>query len=107
MQNIQQMMKKAQELQSKVTELQDSAKNMMVQGKAGAGLVTVEVTCAGEAKKVCIDPSLMKIEEKEMLEDLIAAAYNNAKAEADSKMSDEMAKITAASGLPAGMKLPF
>ena len=107
MHNIQQMMKKAQELQSKVTELQEAAKGMTVEGKSGGGLVVVTVTCSGDAKKVAIDESLMKPEEKEMLEDLIVAAFNDAKKNADTKMSAEMQKITDASGLPAGMKLPF
>lgn len=107
MHNIQQMMKKAQELQSKVNALQEQAKNMMVDGKAGGGLVTITVSCGGDAKKVVIDESLLKTEEKEMLEDLIVAAINDAKKNADAKMNAEMQKITEASGLPAGMKLPF
>lgn len=107
MHNMQQMMKKAQEIQAKFTELQEAAKGMTVEGKAGAGLVTVTVTCSGDAKKVNIDDSLMKTEEKEMLEDLLVAAFNDAKKNADAKMSSEMQKIQEASGLPAGMKLPF
>lgn len=107
MHNIQQMMKKAQELQSKVTALQEQAKSMIVEGKAGGGLVTATVTCAGEVKRIELDISLIKPEEKEMLEDLIAASVNDARKNADAKMNAEMQKITEASGMPAGMKLPF
>jgi DNA-binding YbaB/EbfC family protein len=105
--NIQQALKQAQALQSKMTEMQKQLENEVVEGKAGGGLVTITTTCKGEVKNVVIDPSLMTSEDKEMLEDLLVAAFNNAKESADSKMAEEMKRITASLGLPANMMNNF
>lgn len=106
--NIQQAMKQAQALQSKMAELQKQLGDELVEGKAGGGLVTVTTTCKGEVRNINIDNSLLKETEKEVLEDLIIAAFHNAKESADSKMSEEMKKLAGSLGLPPNMlNFPF
>ena len=101
------LFKQAQEMQSKMESMQAEMENMTVSGAAGAGLVNVTVTLKGTVKELSIDPSLIKPEEKEILEDLVMSALNDAKAKADEQSSAEMEKITGGIGLPAGFKLPF
>ncbi len=106
--NIQQAMKQAQALQSKMAEMQKKLEAEVVEGKAGGGLVKISSTCKGDVKDILIDESLMKVEEREVLQDLIIAAFNNAKESADAKMAEEMKKITGSLGLPPGMlNFPF
>lgn len=106
--NIQQALKQAQALQSKMGEMQKKLEAELVEGKSGGGLVKITSSCKGEVKDISIDESLLKPEEKEVLQDLIIAAFNNAKESADTKMSEEMKKITGSLGLPPGMlNFPF
>ncbi len=107
MKNIGQLMKQAQDMQNKMTEIQERLNETLVEGKAGGGLVTVTVTGKGEMKNIKIDPSLIKDDEIDVLEDLVVAAYNDGRLKADTMMSDEMAKVTGGLQLPGGMKLPF
>jgi DNA-binding YbaB/EbfC family protein len=105
--NIQQMMQKAQVMQKKMEELQEQMGHMEVGGTAGAGMVKVVMTCKGIMRKVEIDPSLIKVEDKDILEDLIKAAINDARSKADETMANETQKAMGGMGLPAGLKLPF
>ncbi len=100
MQNIQQAMKQAQALQKQIAELQKRLENEMVEGTSGGNMVKVSCTCKGDVKKVEIDKSLLDPNEKEMLEDLIVTAFNNAKKNSDAKTNEEMQKISNAAGLP-------
>jgi DNA-binding YbaB/EbfC family protein len=101
------MMKKAEELKSKMAEMQDNLAGMEVDGAAGAGLVKVTLTGKGEMKRLSIDPSLFKEDQVEILEDLIITAHNEAKTKAEAEMNRRMADLTAGLPLPPGMKLPF
>ena len=101
------MMKSAQELQQKVTALQEELNVMTVEGVSGAGLVKAVATAKGELKALDIDPSIFNPDEKEVVEDLILAAIKDAQQKAQQKSQDEMAKITEGLGLPADFKLPF
>lgn len=105
--NIQKMMKQAQEMQTKIATLQTKLEAEEVGGAAGGGMVKVLVNGKHSLLKVNIDDSLMKLEEKEMLEDLIVAAFNDAKEKIDTATSTQMSAITSGLNLPAGMKLPF
>lgn len=107
MKNIGQLMKQAQEMQTKMSELQEKLAEATVEGAAGGGLVTVMATCKNEVKSLKIDPSLLKAEEVDMLEDLIVAAVNDARAKAEAKASEEMSQLTGGLKLPGGMELPF
>ncbi|GGB16298.1 YbaB/EbfC family nucleoid-associated protein [Allosediminivita pacifica] len=101
------MMKSAQEMQGKVTQLQEDLKAMEVVGESGAGLVKATATAKGELKALDIDPSIFNGDEKEVVEDLILAAIKDAQARAQEKSEAEMRKLTEEMGLPADMKLPF
>lgn len=105
--NIQKMMKQAQEMQNKIAALQTKIEAEEVSGAAGGGMVSVRVNGKHNLLKVSIDDSLMKLEEKEILEDLIVAAFNDAKEKIDSSTSSQMSAVTSGLNLPAGMKLPF
>lgn len=105
--NIAGMMKKAQEMQKKMQEMQDNLGELTEEGSAGAGMVTVTITGKHHLKKITISPDLIVPEDKEMLEDLIVAAFNDAKQKMEIKIASEMEKVTGGLGLPAGMKLPF
>lgn len=109
--NMHALMQKAQAMQKKMEDLQNQLGNMEVTGAAGGGLVTATVTCKGQVKALSIDPSLINPSEKEVLEDIIKAALNDARAKADTKMADETQKAMGDMGLPAGMLggggLPF
>ncbi len=107
MNNFSDMMKQAQEMQKKMKELQEGLANLEVEGSSGGGLVSVKVNGKGEVKKIKIDPSLMKPEEAEILEDLIVAAFNEAKKKAEEASAEEMKKMTGGMNLPPGFKLPF
>tara|TARA_Y100000590_G_scaffold399541_1_gene482909 strand:+ start:1488 stop:1811 length:324 start_codon:yes stop_codon:yes gene_type:complete len=107
MNNFNDMMKKAQEMQKKMQEIQESLANLEVEGTAGGGMVKIIMNCKNEVKKIELDPSIIKEEEKQMMEDLIVAALNDAKNKAEEKSKEEMAKLTGDLGLPPGMKMPF
>lgn len=101
-----QMMKKAQEMQQKMQQIQEDAANVTATGESGAGLVKVTMTGRHDVRKVEIDASLMT-EDKEMLEDLLAAAVNDAVRRVEQVTRDKMAELTAGLPLPPGFKLPF
>lgn len=101
------MMKKAQEMQGKMAEMQEEMHNIMVEGEAGAGLVKATCTAKGELKGLDIDPSIFNGDDKEVVEDLILAAIKDAQGKASDRVQSEMEKLTEGMGLPAGMKLPF
>lgn len=105
--NIAGMMKKAQEMQKRIQEMQDNVGTMTEEGISGAGMVKVTLNGKNELKSISIADDLIKPDEKDILEDLIVAAFNDAKRKIDAKASAEMEKITGGLGLPAGMKLPF
>ncbi len=101
------MMKQAQQLQAKMQEAQAELETLIVHGEAGGGLVKVELTAKGALQSISIDPSLLKAEEAEMLEDLIVSAHAQARAKADEALSEKMKAVTGGLPLPPGMKLPF
>jgi DNA-binding YbaB/EbfC family protein len=100
------LMKQAQEMQDNMKKLQDELGSMEVEGQSGAGMVKVVMTCKHEVKRVTIDPSLLK-DDKEMLEDLVAAAMNDAARKAEAAVQEKMSSLTGGLGLPPGLKLPF
>lgn len=105
--NIAKMMQQAKEMQGKMEEMQAKMGDVEVHGESGGGLVKVTMTCKSEIRALDIDPSILVASEKEIVEDLIKAAINDAKAKADAKMADETSSMMGDMGLPAGMKLPF
>lgn len=105
--NIQDMMQKAKVMQDRMQELQDKLGDEEVAGSSGGDIVKVTITCKGEVKQVNIDDSMMDLNEKEVLEDLIKAALNDAKSKADKKLADETQKMMGELGLPAGVNIPF
>jgi nucleoid-associated protein EbfC len=107
MKNINQMMKQAQQLQQKMAEMQERMNDVEMTGMSGGGMVKVTVNGKGQMKGLTIDPSLVDPQEVEVLEDLITAAFNDAKSKIETHISDEMGKLTGGMNLPAGMKLPF
>ncbi|HEY6863149.1 MAG TPA: YbaB/EbfC family nucleoid-associated protein [Burkholderiales bacterium] len=100
------LMKQAQQMQDNMKKLQDELGSMQVEGVSGAGMVKVAMTCKHEVKRVTIDPSLLK-DDKEMLEDLVAAAMNDAAHKAEAAVQEKMSALTGGLGLPPGLKLPF
>ncbi len=107
MKNLGQMMKQAQKMQSQMAEMQEKLGDITIEGAAGGGMVKVTLSGKQEMKGLKIDPSLMDPEETEVLEDLIIAAYNDARSKVDQHVQDEMGKLTGGMQLPAGFKLPF
>ncbi len=105
--NLQKMMKQAQEMQSKIADMQAKLEAQENEGASGGGMVRVKINGKNVMLKVSIDDSLMKPEEKEVLEDLLVAAYNDARGKADAATSDKMSQMTSGLGLPPGFKLPF
>ncbi|MEO1557728.1 MAG: YbaB/EbfC family nucleoid-associated protein [Pseudomonadota bacterium] len=101
------MMKKAQEMQTKMAQMQDDLHGIIVTGESGAGLVKATATAKGELTGLDIDPSIFNGDDKEVVEDLILAAIKDAQAKAGERAQEEMGKLTEGIGLPAGMKLPF
>ena len=101
------MMKSAQELQGKMTQMQDDLHNVMVTGESGAGLVKATASAKGELKALDIDPSIFNSDDKEVVEDLILAAVKDAQTKAADKAQEEMARLTESMGLPKDVKLPF
>ncbi len=107
MMNIQKMMQQAKVMQDKMQVMQEKLGGMTVEGTSGGGMVKITMTCKGECRALVIDPSILKPEEKDITEDLIKAAINDAKAKADAKLADETQKMMSEMGLPAGVQLPF
>ncbi len=101
------MMKAAQEMQTKMAELQDSLDHITVTGESGAGLVTATATARGELTGLDIDASVFSPDDKEVAEDLILAAIKDVQGKAQARHQQEMSKITEGMGLPPDMKLPF
>ena len=101
------MMKKAQEMQTKMAQMQDDLHNVMVTGESGAGLVKATASAKGDLKALDIDPSIFNSDDKEVVEDLILAAIKDAQAKAAEKAQEEMGKLTEGLGLPKDMKFPF
>ncbi|MGH6929769.1 MAG: YbaB/EbfC family nucleoid-associated protein [Dongiaceae bacterium] len=107
MKNLGQMMKQAQAMQAKMQELQEALERTEVTGMSGGGMVAVTVSGKGEMRRVKIDPKLVDPADVGMLEDLIVAAANDARAKVEQHMQAEMAKLTGGLQLPPGFKLPF
>ena len=107
MKNLGQMLKQAQQMQEKMGEMQSALDQAEVDGEAGGGMVRVTLNGKGDMKAVKIDPAIFSAEEAEMIEDLIVAAHNDARARAQERMQEEMAKMTGGLQLPEGFKLPF
>lgn len=99
------MMKQAAQLQSKMKALQDELDTVEVEGLSGGGLVNVRMTAKGEVKAVKIDPSLIKADEAEILEDLLVTALNDARRKAEAAMQEKMQTLTGGLGLPPGLGL--
>lgn len=100
------LMKQAQAMQDNMKKMQDQLAGIEVEGQAGAGMVKVVMTCKNDVKRVAIDPSLLG-EDKDMLEDLVAAAFNDAVRKAEATSQEKMGSLTAGLPLPPGFKLPF
>jgi DNA-binding YbaB/EbfC family protein len=100
------LMKQAQAMQDNMKKAQDQLALVEVEGQSGAGLVKVTMTCKNDVKRVVIDPSLLA-EDKDMLEDLVAAAFNDAVRKAEATSTEKMAGLTAGMPLPPGFKMPF
>ena len=100
------LMKQAQQMQENMKKAQDALADIIVDGASGGGLVQVSMSCKHDVKRVTIDPTLLE-EDKDMLEDLVAAAFNDALRKAEETAQEKMASVTAGLPLPPGMKLPF
>ena len=100
------LMKQAQAMQDNLKKAQDELATIEVEGQSGAGLVKVTMTCKHDVKRIAIDPSLLA-EDKDMLEDLVAAAVNDAVRKVETTVQEKMSGFTSGLGLPPGMKLPF
>jgi hypothetical protein len=107
MKNIGQLMQQAQEMQTKMAEMQAQLEALEMTGAAGAGMVQLTLNGKGDLKKVKIDKSLLDPEEVEVLEDLIVAAFHDARGKVSAHAEQEMHKLTGGLQLPGGMKLPF
>ncbi len=100
------LMKQAQQMQDNMKRMQEQLATVEVEGQAGAGMVKVVMTCSNDVKRVTIDPSLLA-DDKDMLEDLVAAAVNDAVRRAEATKQERMGSLTGGMGLPPGFKLPF
>jgi nucleoid-associated protein EbfC len=107
MKNLGDMMKSAQQMQDKMKSMQDELSVMEVTGEAGGGMVEVTMSGKHETKGVRIDPSLIVADDAEVLEDLIVAAFNDAKGKVETMMKEKMSELTGGLQLPPGMSLPF
>ena len=107
MKNIGNMLKEAQKLQSRMTEMQERLSQTEMTGASGGGLVVVTLNGKGEMRKIKIDPSLVDPNETEMLEDLVVAATNDAKGKIEAHLQEEMQKVAGGLPMPPGFKLPF
>ncbi len=111
MKNLGNMLKQAQQMQTRMQEMQAKLEAMTMDGAAGGGMVKITLSGKGDLKRVQIDPSLVTADDREVLEDLIVAAHADAKQKVEAMMAEEMQKATAGlnlpGGLPGGFKLPF
>jgi len=107
MKNIGALMKQAQEMQGKMAEMQESLSAMEAEGTSGGGMVRVTLSGKSEVRSVSIDPSLMTADDREVLEDLIVAAFNDAKSKVEAMVQEKMSELTGGLNLPPGMQLPF
>ena len=107
MRDIMGMMKQAKELQSRMQEVQQRIAALEISGSAGGGLVTVTLSGKGDMRSLRVDPSLIKADEAEILEDLIVAAHNDARGKVEAEVSKLAQEATGGLQLPPGMKLPF
>ena len=107
MKDVMGMMKQVQQMQAKMEALQAELERTEVEGSAGGGLVTARLTAKGVVKAVAIDASLLKPDEKEIVEDLLIAALNDARTRGEKLAQEKMGAITAGLPIPPGMKLPF
>jgi len=107
MKDIMGMMKAASEMKGKMEAMQAELADLIVEGRSGGGMVTVQLSGKGELKGLKIDPSLFKEDDVEVLEDLIVAAHADAKSKAEAETQQRMAEVTAGLPIPPGMKLPF
>lgn len=105
MKNFMDMMKQAQQMQGKMQDMQAEMEAMTCEGRAGAGMVTVTLNGKGDMKGVAIDPSMLKPDEAEILEDLIIAAHADAKLKVEEAMKEKMASLTGGLPIPPGFKL--
>ncbi len=103
--NLMKMMKQAQELQGRMQQMQEELASLQVEGQSGGGLVKVTLNGKMEARAVKIDPSLLKPEDAEVVEDLILAAFQDAKNKAEAAMQQKMQEVTGGLPLPPGLKL--
>lgn len=101
--NLADLFKQAKEMQSKAAEMQKAVEQIEVDGESGAGLVKLTLSGKSELKRLQVDPSLLKPEEKSILEDLVCAAHADAKAKLERRLADEMQKMSREMGLPAGL----
>jgi hypothetical protein len=101
------MMKQAQAMQAKMAEAQAELESLLVDGESGGGLVKLTLSAKGALQSIAIDPSLLKPEEREILEDLIVSAHAQARAKAEEAMTEKMKAVTGGLQLPPGLKLPF
>lgn len=104
--NIGQLMKQAQMMQENMRRMQEQLASVEVEGEAGSGTIKVLMTCKHEVRRVSIDPSVTG-DDREMLEDLLTAAFNDAARKVEATVAERMGGVTAGLGLPPGMKLPF
>jgi DNA-binding YbaB/EbfC family protein len=113
MKNLGNMLKQAQQMQTRMQEMQAKLEAMEVEGQSGAGMVKVLLSGKGDLRRVAIDPSLLSADEREVLEDLLVAAHADAKQKVEATMAEEMQKATAGLNIPGGLgglgglKLPF
>lgn len=107
MKNLGQMMKQAQEMQTKMQEMQEKLVEIEISGSSGAGMVTIRLNGKGEMLGTKIDPSLFNSDDSEVVEDLIVAAFNDAKGKLEVRVAEEMSKITGGLNLPPGLNLPI
>jgi nucleoid-associated protein EbfC len=101
------LMKKAQEMQVRMEELQAELEQTLVEGQAGGGLVKVTLTAKGQMKSVSLDPTILKPDDREIVEDLVVTAHQDARKKAERLMEEKMKAFTSGLPIPPGMKLPF
>jgi len=107
MKNLAGLMKQASQMQARMEEVQSTLAALTVEGSAGAGLVSVTLNGKGDMQGIRIDPKLLDPNEAEMVQDLVMAAFSDARGKAEEASSAEMRKVTGGLDLPAGLKLPF
>ncbi|MEG3617131.1 YbaB/EbfC family nucleoid-associated protein [Magnetovibrio sp. PR-2] len=107
MKNLGAMMKQAQQMQSRMTELQEEMEHFVAEGQSGGGMITVRLNGKFDIQGISIDPSMIDPEDPELLADLVTAAFNDAKAKIDAFKQEKMQEMTGGLPLPPGFKLPF